>query len=182
MARKPRKARIDSAAEAVAVMIKAARVIEPPAHSPLDDDALPFWDDIVEARAKAEWTGHDLSCASDLANAMAQLVTNRRTLRAEGEVLHNDKGTAYARRLQKSSKTFAEAYMGPGGDGNAKAPPQGVQQEFGNKNHGPQPFMRPAWDAGKAELLDGIQDDLWAEIDKAAQRAARKTARLAKKG
>lgn len=96
MARKPRKARIDSAAEAVAVMIKAAKVIEPPAHSPLDDDALPFWDDIVEARAKAEWSGHDLSCASDLANAMAQLVFNRRALRAEGEVLHNDKGTAYA--------------------------------------------------------------------------------------
>lgn len=100
----------------------------------------------------------------------------------KGSIRVATKLNGYARRLQKSSKTFAEAYMGPGGDGNAKAPPQGVQQEFGNKNHSPQPFMRPAWDAGKAELLDGIQDDLWAEIDKAAQRAARKTARLAKAG
>lgn len=87
MARKPRKARIDSATEAVAVMLKAAKEIEPPAHSPLDDDALAFWDDIIAARAKSEWNGHDLSCASDLANAMAQLVENRRKLRTEGEVV-----------------------------------------------------------------------------------------------
>lgn len=96
MARKPRKARIDSAAEAVAVMLKATRDIEPPAHSPLDDDALPFWDDIIAARAKSEWNGHDLSCASDLANAMAQLVENRRLLRQEGERTETSNGSPMA--------------------------------------------------------------------------------------
>jgi len=90
---KARKARIDSSTEAVAVMLKAAREIEPPAHAPLDDDALPFWEDIIAARAKSEWTGHDLACASDLANAMAMLVKNRRELRVEGEVQANAAGT-----------------------------------------------------------------------------------------
>ncbi|RZJ44973.1 MAG: HK97 gp10 family phage protein [Brevundimonas sp.] len=92
------------------------------------------------------------------------------------------KAAGYAKRINRGSKSEVEAYMGPGGVGGKKAPPQGTQQEFGNQNHGPQPFMRPAWDAGKHDLLGGIADDLWAEIDKAAKRAARKAARLAAKG
>lgn len=91
-----RKQRIDSATGAVAVMLKAAKRINPPAHAPLDDDALPFWNDIVAARAQSEWNDHDLTCASDLANAMAQLVENRRMLRAEGEVLKPDGGKEFA--------------------------------------------------------------------------------------
>lgn len=91
-----RKQRIDSATAAVEVMVAAVRDLEPPAHAPLHDDAGPFWDEIVVARAKAEWNDHDLSMASDLANAMAQLVENRRDLRDEGEVLENDKGTKYS--------------------------------------------------------------------------------------
>lgn len=88
----------------------------------------------------------------------------------------------YARRLNKRSKSEAEAHMGPAGRGGTKAPPQGSQQEFGNENHGPQPFMRPAWDGGKDRLLEGIKDDLWAEIEKAAARQAKKAARLAARG
>jgi len=88
----------------------------------------------------------------------------------------------YAKRLNRRSKSEAEAYMGPGGSGGKKAPPQGSLQEFGTKNHSPQPFMRPAWDGGKTELLDGIAEDLSAEIDKAAARQAKKAARLAAKG
>lgn len=88
----------------------------------------------------------------------------------------------YAKRLNKRSKSEAEAHMGPAGKGGAKAPRQGSLQEFGTKNHGPQPFMRPAWDSGKDAMLDGIADDLWAAVKKAAARKARKAARLAAKG
>jgi HK97 gp10 family phage protein len=88
----------------------------------------------------------------------------------------------YARRLNKRSKSEAEAHMGPAGAGGKKAPPQGSLQEFGTKNHPPQPFMRPAWDGGKTDLLTGIREDLWSEIEKAAARQARKAARLAAKG
>lgn len=91
---KPRKQRIDSTTGAVAVMLKATRQISPPAHAPLSDDALPFWNEIIRARAASEWNDHDLTCASDLANAMARLVENRAKLRIEGEVLANAAGTA----------------------------------------------------------------------------------------
>ena len=91
-----RKQRIDSATGAVAVMLKAAKRLNPPAHAPLDDDALPFWNEIIKAKAVSEWNDHDLTCASDLANAMAQLVENRRVLRVEGEVLKPEGGKEFA--------------------------------------------------------------------------------------
>lgn len=86
----------------------------------------------------------------------------------------------YAKRLNKRSKSEAEAHMGPAGTKAAKAPPQGSLQEFGTVNHDPKPFMRPAWDGGKDALLEGIKDDLWAEIERAAARQAKKAARLAR--
>jgi HK97 gp10 family phage protein len=85
------------------------------------------------------------------------------------------------RKLNRKSKSEVEAHMGPAGPG-GKVPPQGVFQEFGTQHHGPQSFMRPAFDQGKDALIDGIGADLWAEIDKAAERNARKAARLAAKG
>jgi len=91
-----RRQRIDSATAAVEVMVKAARDIEPPAHAPLESDAMPFWDDIISARAKSEWSGHDLACASDLANAMAMLVEQRRILRKDGVTTVGPKGALMA--------------------------------------------------------------------------------------
>ncbi len=87
-----------------------------------------------------------------------------------------------ANKAARAGKAEVEAHMGPAGVGVIGAPPQGTWQEFGTKNHPPQPFMRPAWDAGKDKLLDGIKDDLWQAIEKAAARQARKAARLAAKG
>ena len=94
----------------------------------------------------------------------------------------SSKAKGYARRINRNSKSEVEAFMGPAGVGGKKAPPQGSQQEFGNSNHGPQPSIRPAWDHGKNDLLPGLADDMWDEINKAAARLARKTARLAAKG
>lgn len=81
-------------------------------------------------------------------------------------------------RKPKSRRKISEveAYAGPGRQ------PQAHLQEFGTSRHGPQPFARPAWDAGKGDLLPGLADDFWDEINKAAARLARKTARLAAKG
>lgn len=42
------------------------------------------------------------------------------------------------------------------------------------------PFLRPAWEAGKQALLDELGDVLWAEIDKAAQRLAKKSLKAGK--
>lgn len=58
----------------------------------------------------------------------------------------------------------------------------GLMNEYGTVNMAAQPFMRPAWDAGKDGALRAIGDDLGSEIEKAAARQARKAARLAAKG
>lgn len=76
------------------------------------------------------------------------------------------------KKMFKDDKAAVEIFVGQEGSG-----PAPVQQEFGNVNHGPQPALRPAWDAGKDALVDGYADDLWTEIDKAAKRLAKKRAK-----
>jgi hypothetical protein len=53
--------------------------------------------------------------------------------------------------------------------------------EFGTKYIAPHPFMRPAWDQHKMELLENIKVELMDQIEKARKRAAAKAARIAAK-
>lgn len=46
----------------------------------------------------------------------------------------------------------------------------------------PQPFMRPAWDANRDQVLASLGAFIWAEIEKTAARAAKRSAKLAAKG
>lgn len=80
-----------------------------------------------------------------------------------------------ARAANSGAGGLVEVYVGPGQN------PQAIAQEFGTARHPPQPFMRPAWDANKDGILASIKDLTWSEIEKAAKRLARKTARLAAK-
>lgn len=80
------------------------------------------------------------------------------------------------RKMFKDDRASIEMFAGAGGH------PQATQQEFGNENHGPQPFARPAYDAWKGTAVQNIAADLWTEIEKASKRLARKAARLAAKG
>ena len=52
--------------------------------------------------------------------------------------------------------------------------PEAIQQEFGNQNHGPQPYARPAWDQEKMPTLERVGDRLAVQIDAATERAKRK--------
>lgn len=56
---------------------------------------------------------------------------------------------------------------------------RGRYNEFGTINMAANPFMRPAWDAKQDEALLIIRHELAVEIEKAAQRAARKAIKLA---
>lgn len=76
------------------------------------------------------------------------------------------------RRETKNDRDFAEVFVGAG------PLPHAHMQEFGTINHGPQPFARPAWDQHQNEVLDGLKDDLWTEIKRAADRLARKVKRV----
>lgn len=75
------------------------------------------------------------------------------------------------RKMFRNDKASVEMFVGAGGL------PQAHNQEFGNDHHGPQPFMRPAWDGHKMQVLARIKDDLGDEIAKAAARMAKKAAK-----
>jgi len=64
-----------------------------------------------------------------------------------------------------------EAFVGAG------PLPQAHLQEFGTVHHGMQPFARPAWDQDRAALLRRLGEQMWAEVEKATARAARRAAR-----
>lgn len=61
----------------------------------------------------------------------------------------------------------------------AGALPQAHMMEFGTADIASRPFLRPAWDAGRKDIEDGLKDVLWKEIEKAAKRLARKAAKAA---
>ena len=74
-------------------------------------------------------------------------------------------------RSQKSEHVKAaeqERFIGPDNR------PQGHLREFGSDGNAPEPFMRPAWDQTKGQVLDRISDELWVGIEKAVTAAARK--------
>jgi hypothetical protein len=74
------------------------------------------------------------------------------------------------RKMFKDDKASVEGFVGT-------TDPAGVQQEFGNQNHGPQPALRPAWDAEAQPTLDRLKTELATEIDKAVARARKRAAR-----
>jgi HK97 gp10 family phage protein len=54
---------------------------------------------------------------------------------------------------------------------------RGLFQEFGTVKMPASPFMRPAWESNKDKALKMVGDELWVEIRKATERAARKRAK-----
>ncbi|OAM77726.1 terminase small subunit [Devosia elaeis] len=91
-----RRARIDSATEAVRVMAKATAVLEPPKNVPLEVDDLPFFESVIAEFARSEWTAHQLEIAALLARTMADLTREQQLLRDEGGVSYSEKGTPVA--------------------------------------------------------------------------------------
>jgi len=89
-------------------------------------------------------------------------------------IIASDKLNARQKALfrKREDKSFAEVYAGP-------TRPHGLLQEFGTAHHGPQPFMRPAWDATWRKILDNVARGLWAEIEKAVARKAKRDAKKA---
>lgn len=71
---------------------------------------------------------------------------------------------------KRDDKSFVEVYAGPND-------PAAVPQEFGTVDQPAQPFARPAWDETQTEVFAIVTTDLAGEIDKSAQRLARKAAR-----
>lgn len=71
------------------------------------------------------------------------------------------------RKMFRDDKASVEGFVGPND-------PAAVPQEFGTVDHGPQPFMRPAWDQDAMPLLDRLGKELAIEVEKSVKRARAK--------
>lgn len=89
-----RKKRSDSADAAINAMLNAAKPLpDVPAHVRLRGQDLPFWDNIVRARARDEWSDADLIVGAQLARCMADIEAESIKLDSEGSVIENQRGT-----------------------------------------------------------------------------------------
>lgn len=77
-----------------------------------------------------------------------------------------------ARDARRDGKHFAEVHVGT-------ADPAGIPQEFGTFKEPAQPSGRPAWEATKDDALRIFGAELGNEIEKSANRLARKAAKAA---
>lgn len=96
--------------------------------------------------------------------------------RAYSQTLRGGGTRAEARQALQEARTtdpaaFAEVFVGPGRH------PQAIMQEYGTVHHGPQPYLRPAFDAHATTALEIIRAELGAEIAKSARRIASRRSR-----
>lgn len=87
----------------------------------------------------------------------------------------------YAKRTSSKDSTV-EAYMGPGGEGGDRPPPEASLQEFGTSHHPPQPWMRPAYEQEKRPTIERVAARLTELVFASVARARRKKARAAARG
>lgn len=90
----PRKARSDAASAAIKAALDAASPPpDVPPHVRLRAEDAPFWDGVVRARARDEWTSADLVVAAQLARCQRDIEVESLRLEDEGSVLTNERGT-----------------------------------------------------------------------------------------
>ena len=89
-----KRTRSDSAESAVKAMVNASKgAIPVPVHVPLRECDVPFWNGILSARARDEWTEVDLVVAQQLARCQADIERESCLLDQEDAVVRNDRGT-----------------------------------------------------------------------------------------
>lgn len=75
-------------------MLNASLVpLQPPAHVKLREGDHLFWDGVIRARARDEWTETDLVVGAQLARCLHDIEKEQVLLDSEGSILINDKGT-----------------------------------------------------------------------------------------
>ena len=89
-----KRTRATSAESAVKAMLNAAKgPPEPPAHVRIRNGDRPFWDGVLCARARDEWTDADLVVAAQLARCQHDIETEQMLLDVDGSVVTNERGT-----------------------------------------------------------------------------------------
>lgn len=84
----------DTASGAISAMLDASLDLPSvPKHVKLRDGDLPFWNDVLRARARSEWSDADLVVAAQLARCMADIEREQELLDTEGTIVENDRKT-----------------------------------------------------------------------------------------
>lgn len=108
----PKRNRSDSVSSAIDAMASAALPdLAPPAFMQLSEKAMLFWGPITRARARAEWREVDLVVAAQLADCQALIESESATLRVEGMIVTNDRGTQIENPRNKVVQTLATREM-----------------------------------------------------------------------
>jgi hypothetical protein len=106
------KKQAGSAEAAVQAAINAAAGIpKPPAHVRLRAEDLPFWDGIVRARAREEWTDVHMVVGAQLARCQRDIEVESLALEIEGTILLNERGTKVANPRVSVLEQFARREM-----------------------------------------------------------------------
>ncbi len=132
-------------------------------------------DDALSELSKAAGKGVLRRSLKKAAEPMADLVNSLAPAGPTGKYAKSFKyGTkltkrqgAQHRKMFRDDKASVEGFVGT-------TDPAGVQQEFGNENHGPQPALRPAWDQDSGPLLDRLGKEMAVEVEKSVKRARAK--------
>lgn len=85
--------------------------IEPPPSVRLRDGDRPYWDAVVRARARSEWTDADLVHAGNLARCMADIERIAREIADEGDIITNDRGTPIVNPKHALQETLSRRVM-----------------------------------------------------------------------
>lgn len=89
-----KRIRATSAEAAVKAMVDVSRgLLRPPAHVRLRKGDEPFWEGVIRARARDEWSEADLVVAAQLARCQRDIETESLALEDENSVLMNARGT-----------------------------------------------------------------------------------------
>jgi hypothetical protein len=103
----PKRNRSDSAAAAVTASQAAALgPLQPPDHVSLRPGDLPFWNAIMQARARDTWTEPDLATAATMARAQADIERLQAELDTEGFTITNTKGNVLVNPKHKLLETL----------------------------------------------------------------------------
>lgn len=112
MTAKTKRARADSASAAVQAMVDAAKGdLQPPPHVKLREGDEVFWQGVVRARARDEWTETDLVVAGQLARCLHDIEKEQAALDGEGTVIANDRGTMVVNPRVSVLEQFARREM-----------------------------------------------------------------------
>lgn len=89
-----KKAPSNSASSAIKAMVAASSPLPSvPACVKLKPSAMPFWEAIMRARTRDEWTDADLIAAAQLARCQQEIELESEALEDEGSVIENARGT-----------------------------------------------------------------------------------------